>query len=137
VESGDEVFWVSQLEETDEIILFSERGWAKRIPQLDFEPQNRGGKGLHCFYFNKNGSNGRNIAGVCRLNQNLPCDLLVFQARSPAGKLNRSEILYQNKTGKGMPYVMAILDDIVTGVIPLPAAVPNDNPTITEESNNT
>ena len=70
VESGDEVFWVEQLEEADELILFSERGWAKRIPQVDFEPQNR--------------------------------------------------------AGKGMPYVMAILDDIVTGVTALPAVVPEE-----------
>ena len=31
-------------------------------------------------------------------------------------KLSRDEILLQNRSGKGMPYVMAILDDIVTGI---------------------
>ena len=46
VEAGDEVCWCSQLEETDEIILFSERGAAKRVRQMDFEPQNRAGKGM-------------------------------------------------------------------------------------------
>ena len=65
VEAGDQVAWVAQLIETDEIVLFSERGCAKRIPQVDFEPQNRAGKGVRCFYFNKNGSNGRVIAGFC------------------------------------------------------------------------
>ena len=116
VESGDEVLWVSQLDETDELVLFSERGWAKRIPQLDFEPQNRAGKGVRCFYFNKNGSNGRNIAGVCRINRDKSCSLLISQVRSPLSKLSRDDILLQNRSGKGMPYVMAILDDIVTGI---------------------
>ena len=127
VESGDEVFWVSQLEENDEIILFSERGWAKRIPQLDFEPQNRAGKGVRCFYFNKNGSNGKCIAGVSRISRDIPCGLLVYQVRSPYSKLSRDDILFQNRAGKGMPYVMAILDDIVTGVTAVPAPVPEES----------
>ena len=124
VEAGDEVSWACQLEETDEIILFSERGCAKRIPQVDFEPQNRAGKGVRCFYFNKNGSNGRNIAGFCRVRRDVPCDLLVRQVRSPVTRISADEILLQNRSGKGMPYVMAILDDIVTSVTALPAVIP-------------
>ena len=121
LESGDEVFRACQLAETDEIVLFSERGWAKRIPQVDFEPQNRAGKGVRCFYFNKNGSNGRLIADVCRVSRDAPCDLLIRQVRSPMSRLSRDDILLQNRSGKGMPYVMAILDDIVTMVSPIPA----------------
>ena len=121
VESGDEVSFFRQLSAGDEVILFSERGWAKRIPQLDFEPQNRSGKGVRCFYFNKNGSNGRQIAGVSVIPQNQPSSLLVTQLRSPMTRLDKTEILLQNRQGKGMPYVMAILDDIVTGIITLPA----------------
>ena len=128
VDTGDEVCWCSQLAETDEIILFSERGWAKRIPQIDFESQNRAGKGVRCFYFNKNGSNGRNLAGIAKVNRDLPSDLLIWQARTPVSKLNRNEILLQNRTGKGMPYVMAILDDVVTRVMPI------ETQPLTEES---
>lgn len=116
VESGDEVFCFRQLAEGDEVILFSERGWAKRIPQLDFEPQNRSGKGVRCFYFNKNGSNGRMIAGACVLPETVQCTLLVSQLRSPVTRLSRNEILLQNRSGKGMPYIMAILDDVVTSL---------------------
>ena len=116
LESGDAVRWAGQLEADDEILLFSERGWAKRIPQSDFEPQNRAGKGVRCFYFNRNGSNGRSLAGVVRADRNAPCSLLIWQARSPMSKLGRDEILLQSRSGKGMPYVMAILDDVVTDV---------------------
>ena len=133
VESGDEVFRVCQLEETDEIILFSERGWAKRIPQVDFEPQNRAGKGVRCFYFNKNGSNGKVIADVCRISRDVPCDILVRQVRSPMSRLSRDDILLQNRAGKGMPYVMAILDDLVTGVTPVPAVIPDEGTAESEE----
>ena len=130
VETGDEVCCFRQIAEGDEIILFSERGWAKRIPQLDFEPQNRSGKGVRCFAFNKNGSNGRMIAGVCVLPESTPCTLLVSQLRSPVTKLSKTEILLQNRSGRGMPYIMAILDDVVTSltpvVIPEQAASPAD-----------
>ena len=126
VEAGDAVCWCRQLDETDEVILFSERGWAKRIPQMDFEPQNRAGKGVRCFHFNKNGSNGRNLAGIAKVSRDTPCDLLIWQARSPLSRLSLNEILLQNRSGKGMPYVMAILDDVVTRIMPVGASVPEE-----------
>ena len=116
VELADEVFFAGQLAQGTEVVLFSERGWAKRIPQLDFETQNRSGKGVRCFYFNKNGSNGRGIAGVVVLKEEVPATLLVSQLRSPVTKIGSNEILLQNRSGKGMPYVMAILDDVVTSL---------------------
>ena len=128
VEAGDEVCCFRMLSDKDEIILFSERGWAKRIPQLDFEPQNRGGKGVRCFYFNKNGSNGRTVAGVSVLKEETPAALLISQLRSPATKLDKNEILLQNRSGRGMPYVMAILDDVVTGLSVLPVTPPAESP---------
>ena len=117
LENGDGIVFFTQLSEKDEIILFSERGWGKRLPAMDFEAQNRGGKGLHCIYFKKNGTNGSQIAGALRLPQNGQHSVLVLQARSPLSVLDQSEILLQGKTGNGIPYVMAILDDVVTGLI--------------------
>ncbi len=123
LEAGDSVFWFRQLRESDELILLSDRGWGKRIPQVDFEPQNRGGKGVRCFSFNKNGSNGRQIAGLCLSPADEPLTLLISQFRSPVTRLSKDEILLQGRQGRGMPYVMAVLDDIVTGlstIVPRP-----------------
>ncbi|MBQ9251756.1 MAG: DNA topoisomerase 4 subunit A [Clostridia bacterium] len=117
VESGDQVCWFSQLGEKSELVLISDRGWGKRVPQDQFEPQNRAGKGVRCFPFNKNGSNGRVLAGIWLGEEGVPCELLVSQVRSPVSRLQESEILLQNKQGKGMPYIMAVLDDVVTGVM--------------------
>ena len=116
LEAGDEIVWAGQLQEKDEIVLFSDRGWGKRIPQMDFETQNRAGKGVRCFHFNKNGSNGRALTGICKTRQDTPSLLLIAQVRSPRTVLSKDEILLQGKTGKGMPYIMAILDDIITGI---------------------
>lgn len=97
------------------MILFSERGYGKRVPAMEFEPQNRNGKGVKSFYFNKNGSNGRYLAGLY-LASEAPCDLIVTQARSKPTRIAKEEILLQGKQDRGMPYVMALLDDVVTGL---------------------
>ena len=116
LEKGDEVFWSGQLDSREELILFSDRGWGKRMPAGAFESQNRGGKGVRCFFFNKNGSNGRSLAGAVRTLEGGEETLMVFQARSPYTSLAKEEVLLQNRQGKGMPYVMAILDDVITSV---------------------
>ena len=124
VDSGDEVIFAGQLGAKDELILMSERGYGKRIPALDFERQNRNGKGVKSFYFNKNGSNGRYVAGLYLAGEG-PCDLIITQAQSPATRLKKEEINLQGKTDRGTPCVMAILDDVVTGVM---AVTPGETP---------
>ncbi len=125
LEKGDQVFAFLQPAPRDEIVFFSDRGYAKRVPEGDFEAQNRSGKGVRCFTFNKNGSNGRELAGVIPVPENEDRILLVSQSRSPMTRLSKNEILFQSRSGKGMPYVMAILDDVVTSVtavLPAPGA---------------
>ncbi len=115
VDDDDEVIWVGQLGDTEQMVLLSERGYAKRLLSVDFERQNRNGKGVKSFYFNKNGSNGKYIAGVAKVEKR-PCDLVITQAQSPATRVSKDSILLQAKTDRGNPCVMAILDDVVTGV---------------------
>ncbi len=115
VDDGDEVVWVDQIGETEQMVLFSERGYAKRLLAVDFEKQNRNGKGVKSFYFNKNGSNGKYLAGIVKV-EKAACDLIVTQAQSPATRMAKDSILLQSKTDRGNPCVMAILDDVVTGV---------------------
>ena len=116
LDEKDELIWCGQLPENGEMVLLSDRGYGKRIPAMDFERQNRNGKGVKCFTFNKNGSNGRAIAGLLLAGKE-PCTLLITQTQSPATRLNKDEILLQSKSDRGMPYVMAILDDVVTGIV--------------------
>ncbi|MBE5811746.1 MAG: DNA gyrase subunit A [Clostridiales bacterium] len=115
VDDGDEVIWVDQIGETEQMVLFSERGYAKRLLAVDFEKQNRNGKGVKSFYFNKNGSNGKYLAGIVKV-EKAACDLVITQAQSPATRMAKDSILLQGKQDRGNPCVMAILDDVVTGV---------------------
>jgi len=112
----DEVFWSGQLREHSELVLFSERGWGKRMRQDAFEVQNRAGKGVRCFPFNKNGSNGRFVAGVYMTAEGSSTALIISQLRSPQTRMSMDEVLLQPRVGKGMPYIMAIMDDVVTGL---------------------
>ena len=115
VDDGDEVIWVGQIGDTEQMVLFSERGYAKRLLAVDFEKQNRNGKGVKSFYFNKNGSNGKYLAGIVKCEKR-PCDLIITQHQSPATRMAKDSILLQGKQDRGNPCVMAILDDVVTGV---------------------
>ncbi len=121
LEPGDQVLWVAQPQPTDQVLLMSERGFAKRVLFLDFEPQARGGKGVKCFYFNRSGSNGSRLAGAALLGQQ-PTALLVLQRKSPPTVLEGGEVTLQGKQDKGMPYIMALLDDVVTELRPYAAS---------------
>ena len=115
LEENDRVLWVGTPQATDQMLLFSERGYAKRILYMDFEPQARAGKGVKSFYFNKNGSNGTRLAAVAQLPAQ-GAKLRVTQKLSPYTELSADEVVLQGKQDRGAPMVMALLDDVVTGV---------------------
>ena len=115
LELNDHVLWAGQPQATDQLLLFSERGFAKRILYMDFEPQARAGKGLKSFYFNKNGSNGTRLAAVSCIPAE-GAQVKVYQKLSPYTQIDSSEVLLQGKQDKGIPMVMALLDDVVTGM---------------------
>ena len=116
LDEDDQVVWGGQLGEKDQMVLMSERGYGKRLLSVEFDRQNRNGKGVKSFYFNKNGSNGRYLAGICKV-KDTPCTITVTQAQSAPTRLEKDTILLQSRQDRGMPYVMAILDDVVTSII--------------------
>lgn len=115
VEEDDEIIWAGQILANDEIILFSERGYGKRLLSIDFESQGRSGKGARAFYFNKNGANGLYLSGIAKCSGD-GCRIILIQKQSPETIMNKEEIMLQRKQDRGTPYLMAILDDVVTGI---------------------
>ena len=84
---------------------------------MDFEPQARGGKGVKAFYFNKSGSNGTCVAGAALLaGDGAGAQVRVEQRMSPPTVLAAQEAPLQGKQDKGLPLVMALMDDVVTAV---------------------
>lgn len=115
LELGDRVLWAGMPMASDQLLLFSDRGYAKRILYMDFEPQARAGKGLKSFYFNRNGSNGTALAAVTLLTSEAQT-LRVYQKLSMYTDIQADEVMLQGKQDKGIPMVMALLDDVVVGV---------------------
>lgn len=115
VEESDEVLWCGQMNSRSELVLFSERGFAKRVPAMEFDAQNRGGKGVKAFLFNKTGSNGTHVAAAVQV-EAAPCELLLTQVRSAPTVLSKDAVAVQSRTGKGVPCVMAVMEDVVREV---------------------
>ena len=118
LELNDEVILAAAPDADRQLLLFTERGCAKRLLMSDFDRQNRNGKGIRAFYFNKNASNGSRVAAAAVLAPAVQ-KLIVCQAQSPASVFIPDEIALMQKTDKGKPYVLAIMEDVVTDVIPL------------------
>ena len=120
LEAGDEVIACGLTDSGSELVVFTDRGYGKRIPAVELEKQNRGGKGARLMPFNKNGSTGTCLAGAVLCGKE-PAELLLTQKSSQPTVLQKDEIRPQRKTDKGTPYVMALLEDIVTGLEKLPS----------------
>ncbi len=116
VDEDDEVIWCEQLRENDQIVLLTDRGYGKRLLSVDFERQNRNGKGVKSFYFNKNGSNGQCLAGVVRLSEGDHL-IRVTQMRTPPTTIEKDAIRLQGKQDRGLPLLIALMDDVVTGAV--------------------
>ena len=112
---SDRILWVGQPAAADQLLLFTERGFGKRVPYTDYEPQARGGKGVKTFYYQKSGSNGSHIAGVALVTE-AGQNVVIHQKTSQPTQLSADEVILQSKQDRGMPYVMALMDDTVTGV---------------------
>lgn len=97
-----------------ELLLVSDRGYAKKALLIDFELQNRAGKGLKGFTFQKNGANGQYIAGALYVR-----DAFLFtihQKTSAPTSFSTEDVHIEPRAGKGRMYVMALMDDAVIAV---------------------
>ena len=111
----DQVAYAGGIQDSDHLLLISERGYIKRVPCSMIDSQRRAGKGVHSFYFNKNGSNGTYIAAS--FVTDLPRSFSVQTAQGQSVPLNTEDIALQKLSDRGKPYVMAVLDDVVNDII--------------------
>lgn len=115
LDAGDAVGFAMQIvPDEGELLLVSDRGYAKKALIIDFEVQNRAGKGLKGFTFNKNGANGGEIAGALYVRE--PYLFTIHQHKSPPTTFSTEDVHIEARAGKGRMYVMALMDDAVAGV---------------------
>ncbi|MDY5731143.1 MAG: DNA topoisomerase (ATP-hydrolyzing) [Eubacteriales bacterium] len=114
---GDYVTFSCLDQESANMGIITDKGYAKAIPLSDFEKQNRNGKGYRIINLLKNTSNGNYVAGYFIFKDNIT--IITKQPKNGITEISTELIPVQNKNGKGLPVVFAVLDDIVEKVIPV------------------
>ena len=113
--AGDAVIAGGVLQNSDQVLLFTECGYAKRVPGAMLDPQGRGGKGARIMPFNKNGSTGTYVAACRKLSS--VRDFTVLQKNGMLTPMNSESIAPQSLADKGKTAVIALMDDVVTDII--------------------
>ena len=111
----DRVILAAPLRKGQELLLVSDRGNGKRIPAMGFERQGRGGKGVRAFPFAKNGANGTAIAGALVVTE--PFRFNIVQKNGTVTPCVTEDVAIEPRTGRGQPYVMVVMDDVVTELV--------------------
>ena len=109
--AGDRVAFAFVHRSEGEVILISELGYMKRCLLIDFDRQARGGKGVRSFNFLKSGANGTQIAGALLVRD--PIDFRIVQKSGASTPVNSEEVAIESRAGKGTPYVVVVMDDVV------------------------
>ncbi len=115
VEDGDEVRFCFSLEPASSLVVFTDRGYGKRVLERDLDAQNRGGKGFRLFPLAKKSTFGQEIVYAAPCND-LTQQLLIRQVKSAPSTLPLKDISLSTKTNHGTPYVLAIMDDVITSI---------------------
>ena len=110
--ADDSVAFVFLHNSEGEVILASDLGYMKRCLLIDFDRQARGGKGVKAFNFPKNGASGSCVAGALLVRE--PYDFRVLQKSGTATTFNTEDLPIEPRSGKGQPYVVVVMDDVVT-----------------------
>ena len=115
LEEGDSLSLATPICNSDQVLLFTERGYAKRMMGAMFDCQGRAGKGVKCVSFNKSGSTGSYVAAAARITGSRA--FTVLQAGGLMTPMVSEDLPCQDLADKGKPTVMAVLDDVVEELI--------------------
>ncbi len=113
--ADDEVAFIFAHNSEGEVVLISDMGYMKRCLMFDFERQARGGKGVKAFNFLKNGSNGSCLAGALAVREAFNFDIV--QKNGTRTPCNTEDVAIEPRTGRGQPYIVVVMDDVVTGLM--------------------
>ena len=113
--ADDEIAFAFAHNSEGEVVMISDMGCMKRCFLFDFERQKRGGKGVKAFNFLKNGANGTCIAGALTVQE--AYDFKIVQKSGAVTPCNTEDVVIENRSGRGQPYVVVVMDDVVTELV--------------------
>ena len=114
LEADDKACFARLLNPEGELLVVTDRGYAKRSLLVDYEVQGRNGKGLKTFDFRKNGANGTEIVAALPVRE--PYTFAVSQVHGDKQLFSTEDVLIEPRASKGSPLVMVLLDNVVTDV---------------------
>lgn len=115
LEDNDKVIYSEQIVSSQSsLILITEKGYSKKLPILDVQQKSRNTKGTKMYSFYKNSSNGSNLVYAQLIVDN--SYIHIKQAKSKPCIINTEDISIQNKSGKGLPIIVSVLDDTIEKV---------------------
>ncbi len=115
LEENDGVICACPFDNTAQMVLLTERGYGKRLMGALFDPQGRAGKGSKCITFAKDRINGEYVAAAARVEGFR--SMTVVQKAGMLSAITTEDLPVVSMADKGKPVVMAVLDDVVTGLI--------------------
>ncbi len=113
--ADDEVAFAFVHNSEGEVIMISDLGYMKRCLLIDFERQARGGKGVKAFAFLKNGMNGSRLAGALTVTE--PFRFNIVQKSGTVTPYVTEDVAIEPKSSRGQPYVVVVMDDVVTELV--------------------
>lgn len=107
----DSVLYAEEIVSETDLLVLTDKGYAKIIPLSDIETQNRNGKGFHVITLLKNQTNGSYISKYKLFSEEIK--VLIQQNKSGFSLISTLDIPIQNKSGRGAPIVISVLDDTI------------------------
>lgn len=114
LDDGDSIIFASQCDGEGEIIVWTEKGYAKRSLCVDYELSVRNRKGLKTFDFKKNGANGTCLVSALAVKE--PFDMLCVHTTGEVEIINTESLFIEPRLSGGKPYVLGILGDALERV---------------------
>ena len=117
LDSSDEVIFAKQITDEGEVIVWTEKGYAKRTLAVDYELQMRARKGAKTFDARKNGSNGTRLTGAIYVKE--PVNILALHSNGDVETFESEAIFIEARLSAGKPYALAVMGDEIINALPL------------------
>ena len=98
-----------------QLIVMTERGYAKKVMGALADSQARGGKGAKCVTLGRDGLTGTYVA-ACGVVRGLT-NMTVVQKSGTLTPISTEDLGAASMSDRGKPVVMALMDDVVTDLI--------------------
>jgi DNA gyrase subunit A len=109
---GDSAVMAATVSEQDDIVIFTDLGYAKMTKVYNFESQHRGGKGVIAMTLQKNGATGTYVAAAFAVSE--PCGISVTLKSGQSFDLSTEQLERSGRTSRGSSAVIVVLGDSVT-----------------------